>query len=105
MIEMHYVYLSCQDAALFTVIMLPGDAEKCPTVVYRTPYVDAEEMLTQEEIGAKKAEEFAPWLDAGYAVVFQHCRGRGKSTGDCIPYINERKDTLALYDWIRSQAF
>ena len=105
MIQMHYVYLSCQDAALFTVIMLPGDAEKYPTVVYRTPYVDAEEMLTQEEIGAKKAEEFAPWLDAGYAVVFQHCRGRGKSTGDCIPYINEREDTLALYDWIRSQAF
>jgi len=105
MIQMHYVYLSCQDAALFTVIMLPGAVEKYPTVIYRTPYADAEEKMTQEEIGAKKAEEFAPWLDAGYAVVFQHCRGRGKSSGDCIPYINEREDTLALYDWIRTQAF
>lgn len=93
------------DAQLFTVVLLPGGAEKYPAVIYRTPYVDAEEMMTEAEIIETRAAEFAPFLNAGYAVVYQHCRGRGKSGGDCIPYIFEREDTLALYDWIRAQAF
>ena len=98
-------YVSNNNASLFTAIFLPGGEEKYPTVIYRTPYVDAEEMLTEEEIFSVRTEEFAPFLQAGYAVVFQHCRGRGKSSGDCIPYIFEREDTLALYAWIRAQDF
>ncbi|MBE6645295.1 MAG: hypothetical protein E7612_07975 [Ruminococcaceae bacterium] len=51
-----------------------------------------------------KLELYSDKLDAGYAVVFQHCRGRGKSGGDCIPYVYEREDGLALQQWIREQA-
>ena len=35
----------------------------------------------------------------------QHCRGRGKSTGDCVPYIYEREDGLNLQQWIRQHSF
>lgn len=100
-----YQYLSCDFAELFTVICLPDTCGKHPTVIYRTPYVDNEELMSVDEICENKLREFSHWLDAGYAVVFQHCRGRGKSSGDCIPYIYEREDGLHLQAWIREQPF
>lgn len=100
-----YQYLSCNGVDLFTVICLPDGEGKFPTVIYRTPYVDAYENFSESEICDNKMNELSFWLDAGYAVVFQHCRGRGKSSGDCIPYIYEREDGLVLREWIREQAF
>lgn len=100
-----FEYLEFNGGKLFTVICLPKEQGTFPTLVWRKPYVDSEEFQTEAEICAEKLEEFKAWLDNGYAVVFQHCRGRGKSSGDCIPYINEREDTLFLYDWIRKQNF
>ena len=38
-------------------------------------------------------------------MVFQHCRGQGKSTGAFVPYIYEREDGLNLRKWIRKQPF
>ena len=55
-------------------------------------------LLSEEEVGKKYLQFFQRWLDAGYAFVFQHCRGRGKSSGDCIPYIHEREDGLFLQE-------
>ncbi len=98
-------YVSCSGAELFTVICLPEKGGKFPTVLYRTPYVDREEELPEQELCAKKLDEYQYWLNAGYAVVFQHCRGRGKSGGDCVPYIYEREDGLALQAWVREQSF
>ena len=98
-------HLSFDEIELFTVVCLPNKDEKFPTVIYRTPYVDNEELIPEDELCANKLGEFASWLDAGYAVVFQHCRGRGKSSGDCIPYIYEREDGLFLQSWIREQDF
>jgi predicted acyl esterase len=100
-----YEYLAHNGAELFTVVCLPNAVGKFPTVIYRTPYVDLEESISADEICEKKRNEFSFWLEAGYAVVFQHCRGRGKSSGDCVPYIFEREDGLALQAWIREQSF
>ncbi|MBQ7916327.1 MAG: hypothetical protein IJ315_06025, partial [Firmicutes bacterium] len=100
-----YKYLEFNGAELFTVICLPQGSGQFPTVIYRSPYVDAAELQTEEEICHEKLCEYKNWLDNGYAVVFQHCRGRGKSGGDCIPYIFEREDGLFLQDWIRKQPF
>lgn len=100
-----YEYLEINNAKLFTTICLPQGEGKFPTVICRNPYVDAAEQGTEEDICKAKLNEYKGWLDNGYAVVFQHCRGRGKSTGDCIPYINEREDGLFLQDWIRKQSF
>lgn len=99
-----YKYLTFNNADLFTLVLLPSEG-KYPTVIYRNPYVDMEEHITEEEIIERRTKEFTYWLDGGYAVVMQHCRGRGKSTGDCVPYINEREDGLFLQSWIREQEF
>ena len=92
-------YVKSGDVSLFTVICLPRGEGKYPTVLYRTPYAEREEALSEAELCEKKLGEYAYWLEAGYAVVYQHCRGRGKSEGDCVPYIYEREDGLALQAW------
>ena len=99
------LYLPCEGCELFTVVCLPGSEGTYPTVIYRSPYVDAETHLSEEDICEKKLKDHAVWLDAGYAVVWQHCRGCGKSGGDFVPYIDEREDGLSLRQWIRSQTF
>lgn len=100
-----YEYLQCEGVGLFTVVCLPNGEGKYPAVIYRNPYVDAEMSMTEEEICEKKLKESEVWLNAGYAVVFQHCRGCGKSGGDFIPYIHEREDGLSLRAWLRLQPF
>ena len=100
-----HLYLSVEGADLFTVVCLPDRRGKYPTVICRSPYVDSDELLSESEICEKKAEEYSLWLERGYAVVFQHCRGKGKSSGDCVPYIYEREDGLILQEWIRNQSF
>lgn len=100
-----YSYVISNDTRLFTAILLPDDRGKFPCVIVRTPYVDALETFSEEEICILYLKENVKWLEHGYAVVIQHCRGRGKSEGDCIPYINERDDTRVLYEWVRRQSF
>ena len=98
-----YEYLNYNNADLFTLVWLPDKEGKFPTVIFRSPYVDNLQGWEEEEICSLKYEEAEKWLDHGYAYVYQHCRGRG--TGDCIPYINERSDGLHLHNWIRAQSF
>ncbi len=98
-------YLPVNDAELFTAVCLPEGEGPFPTVIYRSPYVDVHQNRTEDEITADLAGVHKNWTSRGYAVVFQHCRGRGKSSGDCIPYINEREDGLALQAWVRTQPF
>jgi len=97
--------LPVEGAELHTTVCLPAPEGKFPIVLLRSPYVDAEENMTDTEIADRAAEANKVWLEAGYAVVSQHCRGRGRSTGDCIPYIYEREDGLALQAWVREQPF
>lgn len=100
-----YEYVKSEGMELFTLALLPRRQGQFPTVIYRTPYVDHERYMPEEELCRAKLEEYANWLDAGYAVVYQHCRGRGKSQGDCVPFLYERADGLALQDWIRARTF
>ncbi|MBR5309129.1 MAG: CocE/NonD family hydrolase [Clostridia bacterium] len=100
----YHEYLSINGAELFTFIMLPEKEGKFPTVVVRIPYVDDFFDMTDEEAVAKYSESTG-FADNGFAYVIQHCRGCGKSSGDCIPYINEREDGLHLREWIRKQSF
>lgn len=103
--KVFFEYLTVNCANLFTVVCLPQNSGTYPTVIIRHPYVDAYENISEEKICESMLKQFEIWLENGYAVVFQHCRGTGKSTGDCIPYINEREDGLFLQDWIRKQSF
>ena len=84
---------------LFTRIVLPGDGKgKYPTVFHRSPYKPETE-ITEETY---EQYERSPFLARGYAVVFQHCRGRYGSEGECIPYSEaERQDGLDTMALIR----
>ena len=98
-------YVPCYDALLYNRIVLPEKEGKFPVVIMRNPYVDNAETMTDDELNKAFIDEQAEWLRYGYAVVEQHCRGCGKSTGDCIPYVNERQDGLHLQEWVRQQSF
>lgn len=98
-------YLENEGEQLFTTVCLPNTTGKFPTVIYRTPYVDEELAMSEDAVREKRLGEWEEWLDAGYAVVFQHCRGCGKSSGEFIPHTYDRTDGLALQAWIREQSF
>ncbi|MBR5586861.1 MAG: CocE/NonD family hydrolase [Clostridia bacterium] len=100
-----WCYIESDGVKLFTSVLLPEKEGKFPIVLIRTPYVDVYENATEENVAVEYLNSYKEWLNHGYAVVIQHCRGRGKSEGDCIPYINERKDGLALQQWVRKQSF
>ncbi|MBR4867377.1 MAG: CocE/NonD family hydrolase [Clostridia bacterium] len=101
----YYLYIPHDGVELFTVVVLPQKEGKFPTVIMRNPYVDFFQDMAEDAILSATTDYVAPFTQAGYALVFQHCRGRGKSGGDCIPFLYERTDGLHLQDWIRSQPF
>lgn len=101
----YHTYLSVEGAEIFTVVCLPEREGRFPTIIMRSPYVDSEQGQTEQEIVGSRTRATEWLLRAGYAVVMQHCRGRGKSGGFCIPYIHEREDGLFLQQWIREQDF
>lgn len=100
-----YTYVRSEDVELFTVVCLPEREGRFPTVLCRSPYVDDTVNKDADEVAEAVLASHLPWMEAGYATVSQHCRGTGKSTGDCIPYIHEREDGLALQAWVREQPF
>ena len=81
---------------LYTYGTRPMGGEKCPIIIVRKPYV-AERAVDLAAFAREQENVFG----RGYACVMQHCRGCGMSEGDWIPYENERKDGLALLEWVR----
>ncbi len=100
----YHQYITHEGAALFTVIALPHKTGAFPTVIMRTPYAGVR-ASDEEAVQRYLKGTAAMWLSHGYAFVLQHCRGTGKSSGDCVPYIHEREDGLFLQEWVRQQDF
>lgn len=73
-----YKYIKSEGIKLFTVVLLPDSIGKFPVVIIRSPYVDRYENEEEENIAVEYLNEHKNWLKNGYAVVIQHCRGRGK---------------------------
>lgn len=85
---------------LYTRYAVPKGMEKCPVVYMRTPYEPS------HNGAAHDIEDYRNnlFIKHGYAVLLQHCRGRGDSEGECVPY-RERDDGLNTLDYIRSLPF
>ena len=84
--------------SLYTLVQIPegrDPGDRLPIVLKRNPYVSKD-----VDLGFFRGED-----THGYAVVTQHCRGCGRSGGDCVPYDFERADGLDTLDWIRAQPF
>ena len=101
----YYEYLDVGNGSLFTMIALPEKGGKFPTVICRSPYVQNTSGLSENDLTHDFLRSYTSFIERGYAVVFQHCKGCGKSTGNFVPYIHEREDGLMLREWIRSCTF
>jgi len=101
----YYEYISFDQDLFFTVVLLPEKEGRFPTVICRSPYVNSTLNKSEDSVVNDCFNSFKSWLDRGYAIVYQHCRGQGKSTGAFVPYVHEREDGLALRKWIRNQSF
>ncbi|MBR3991316.1 MAG: CocE/NonD family hydrolase [Clostridia bacterium] len=99
------LYLPFEGDKICTISARPQERGRYPTVVLRSPYETEHENDTDKELADWLVREYGKWLDAGYAVVFQHSRGTGKSTGESFPVIFERETSLREYDWVRRQPF
>src|ERR1051326_514826 len=76
-------------------VMRPGDGERFPTLVYRTPY--------GKEPALKEYTTFQHAVERGYAVVVEDVRGRYASEGEFAAYQNEGRDGYDTIEWAARQ--
>lgn len=81
---------------LYTYGSAPAEGVKCPIIIQRNPYVKETRV---DVAGFAKGQQGT--LARGYARVTQHVRGAGMSEGKRTPYEDERRDGLALLDYVR----
>lgn len=94
-------YIAMPDGVrLYTRIVIPKGTDSLPIVFIRTPYEKSHGGLPHSP------EEYAKdlYLQNGYAIVLQHCRGTGDSEGICIPY-QEKEDGLNTLSYLRTLPF
>lgn len=101
----YFEYLDVDESKLFTMIALPAPDGKFPTIICRSPYVKSAVEKSENELTQDFLQAYSDYVERGYAVVFQHCKGCGKSTGEFIPYVHEREDGISLRQWIRTGSF
>lgn len=83
---------------LYTRIVAPKGKDTFPIVFIRTPY-ESPHKGTAHDISEYSNNDY---IKNGYAVVLQHCRGKGDSEGVFTPYDgNERNDGLTSLELIR----
>lgn len=79
---------------LRTILYRPVEKTVFPTVVVRTSYPQ------EDHIYRATAEEYCK---AGFAYIYQYCRGVGGSEGVWEPNVNERADGKSFIDWVCGQ--
>lgn len=79
---------------LSTAIYFPNHGEKWPVLFTRNPYPNNKPLL--EAI-------YLPFVEHGYCLVIQDCRGTGDSEGNWEPFTNEREDGIDSLKWLSKQ--
>ncbi len=94
------IWIMKDGTGLFTRIIKPvTENNKFPTVFMRTPY----DNNVAADDAVYTVYENDAFIKRGFAVVLQHCRGRGGSDGKCVPYSDkERSDGAESFEKIRS---
>ena len=76
-------------------IFRPRGEGRFPAILMRTPYGKPDE----------KAGDSKPYTAAGYALVVQDCRGRGKSEGVWDPFRYDAEDGYDTQEWVGQQTW
>ena len=82
---------------LATDVYRPAEGGPFPVLLARVPYNKAEPMIVLGTMDIQRA------IAAGYAVVFQDCRGRFASEGEFSPMVDEANDGVDTIHWIVQQ--
>ncbi len=98
---------------LATTVLKPEKEGRFPTVLIRHPYFSPfkEEVTAEnfwklhEMLTPMLSREINDFLENGYCVIVQHCRGTGNSEGQHIHSKYECNDGTDTMDWIRHQDF
>jgi len=81
--------------------------QKLPVVLERTPYgkeIDSRSERTAADARVKSRVEVAEhFLQHGYIVIYQDCRGRYRSEGSFVKYTSDAQDGFDTCSWIVAQ--
>ena len=92
---------------LYTSVLRPQAKGVFPVVLIRNPYSvrgGTEETVDALLTGPLKTE-LADFIENGYCLVIQHCRGTGSSEGEHVHSLKECDDACDTLDWIHEQDF
>ncbi len=74
-------------------VFRPRDPGRYPAILMRTPYGKMNE----------KSDEARRYTEAGFVMVSQDCRGRGKSAGTWDPFRYDAEDGFDTQEWVGKQ--
>ena len=99
------VMIAARDGVrLATDIYRPEGAGPSPAIVERTPYDKSapsrSEITAADATPRSRAAVAQYFVDAGYAVVYQDCRGRYRSEGGFTKYLSEAADGYDTLAWL-----
>jgi putative CocE/NonD family hydrolase len=81
--------------------------EKFPVLLERTPYGKAQVSRSEVDAGmtvSRPRPEVAAWfVQHGYIVVYQDCRGRYGSEGEFVKYLSDGEDGFDTVAWLAAQ--
>ncbi|MBU8547144.1 MULTISPECIES: CocE/NonD family hydrolase [Roseomonadaceae] len=102
--------VACRDGVrLATDVYLPEGDGPWPVILERTPYgkreVSRSERTEADPTPQRREVMAAYFVQHGYAVVYQDCRGRYGSEGEFIKYLSDGEDGFDCCAWIVTQAF
>jgi len=94
---------------LATDIYRPKGKGPFPVILERTPYgrnvVSRSELSVAEPVAKSRAEVARLFVERGYAVVYQDCRGRYGSEGQFVKYLSDGADGYDCCAWIVKQSW
>lgn len=83
---------------LYSEIFLPARRGSFPVILYRSPYP---KMCPSRD----DSWDLRRYIEAGYAFVFQQCRGQGRSEGTFHLFTDDVEDGYDCIEWISAQAW
>jgi putative CocE/NonD family hydrolase len=98
-VEKHVPIAMRDGVTLSGDVYRPSEGEPRSTVLIRTPYCKDDPAHANTWINVLRA------VECGWVVVVQDVRGRFRSEGQFVPFVNEADDGVDTIQWVREQSW